>query len=215
MSKSGLIRAKNTVLFQGDSITDCGRARDGNPVNGSLGGGYATFIAAAQLAARPADELKFLNRGISGNRIVDLYGRIKADTINLKPDVLSILIGVNDTWHEFGSQNGVAVPKYERVYREFLSEVREVLPATRFVLCEPFVLSCGVVTKDWVAEMDQRRGVVRKLAEEFDTAFVPFQAMFDAAVKEAPPAYWAADGVHPTIAGHQRMAQAWLKTVGA
>ena len=214
MSKAVLIHPRNTVLFQGDSITDCGRARDGNPVNGGLGGGYATFIAAALLAARPADELKFLNRGISGNRIVDLYARIKSDTTNLKPDVLSILIGVNDTWHEFGSQNGVSVPKYERVYRQFLAEVREALPAIRFVLCEPFVLGCGVVTKDWVAEMDQRRAVAKTLAKEFDAIFVPFQQMFDAALKESPPAYWAADGVHPTIAGHQRMAQAWLNAVG-
>ncbi len=214
MSKAGLIRTSSTVLFQGDSITDCGRSRDGNPVNGGLGGGYATFIAAALLAARPADELKFLNRGISGNRVVDLAARIKSDTINLKPDVLSILIGVNDTWHEFGGQNGVAVPKFERVYREFLAEVREFLPKIRFVLCEPFVLNCGVVTKDWVAEMDQRRTVTKKLAKEFGAVFVPFQSMFDAAVKEAPPAYWAGDGVHPTIAGHQRMTQAWLKAVG-
>ena len=214
MSKTVLIKAKGTVLFQGDSITDCGRARDGNPVNGGLGGGYATFIAAALLAARPADSLKFINRGISGNRVVDLYARIKSDTINLKPDVLSILIGVNDTWHEFGSQNGVAVPKFERIYREFLSEVRESLPRIKFVLCEPFVLKCGVVTKGWVAEMDQRRAVTAKLAREFDAVFVPFQTMFDASLKEAAPAYWAGDGVHPTIAGHQRMAQAWLKAVG-
>lgn len=211
---SQLIRAKDTILFQGDSITDCGRSREANAVNGGLGGGYATFIAARVLAARPGDGLTFLNRGISGNRIVDLYARIKADAINLAPQVISILIGVNDTWHEFGGRNGVAIPKYERIYREFLVEVREALPKVKFVLCEPFVLKCGVVTGDWVAEMDQRRVVVRKLAREFKAVFVPFQGMFDQAVKEAPPAYWAGDGVHPTIAGHQRMAQAWLEAVG-
>lgn len=210
-----IIHARDVVLFQGDSITDCGRSREANAVNAGLGGGYVGFIAARQLAARPADTLTFLNRGISGNRIVDLYARIKADTINLKPQVLSVLIGVNDTWHEFGSQNGVAVPKYERVYGAFLSEVREALPKVRLVLCEPFVLTCGVVTEAWVAEMDQRRAVVRKLARTFKAVFVPFQAMFDAAVKEAPPAYWAGDGVHPSLAGHDRMAQAWLKAVGA
>lgn len=209
-----MIRAKDTILFQGDSITDCGRARENIPVNGGLGIGYANAIAAQLLATRPADGLTFLNRGISGNRIVDLYSRIKCDVINLKPDVLSVLIGVNDTWHEFGSQNGVDVPKYERVYRDFLKEVRDALPGVHFVLCEPFVLSCGVVTKDWVAEMDRRRAVVRKLAAEFAAVFVPFQGMFDAALKEAPPEYWARDGVHPTIAGHYRMAQAWLAATG-
>lgn len=210
-----MIRAKDIILFQGDSITDCGRARENIPLNGGLGGGYPAAIAAQLLATRPADGLTFLNRGISGNRIVDLYARIKADAINLKPGVLSILIGVNDTWHEFGGQNGVDVPKYERVYRDFLNEVRVALPSVRFVLCEPFVLNCGVVTKDWVAEMDRRRVVVGKLAAEFKAVFVPFQGMFDAAVKEAPPAYWAGDGVHPTLAGHYRMAQAWLAAVGA
>lgn len=215
MSSRSTLRAKDVILFQGDSITDCGRAREGSPVNGGLGGGYVTFVAAQLLAARPADGLSIVNRGISGNRIVDLYARIKADTINLKPDVLSVLIGVNDTWHEFGSRNGVAVPKYERIYRDFLTEVRAALPAIRLVLCEPFVLRCGVVTQDWVVEMDQRRAVVAKLAHEFGAVFVPFQAMFDAAVKEAPAAYWAGDGVHPTIAGHQRMAQTWLKAVEA
>ncbi len=211
---SKMIQAKDTVLFQGDSITDCGRAREANAVNGGLGGGYVTFIAARQLAARPADGLTFLNRGISGNRVVDLYARIKADAINLKPQLLSILIGVNDTWHEFGGQNGVSVPKYERVYRDFLTEVREALPKVRFVLCEPFVLNCGVVTRDWIIEMDRRRVVTRKLAKEFKAVFVPFQTMFDKAVKEAPPACWASDGVHPTLAGHERMAQAWLDAVG-
>lgn len=210
-----MIRANDVVLFQGDSITDCGRSRDAGAVNGALGDGYAAYIAARLLAARPADGLRFLNRGISGNRIVDLYARIKADAINLNPTVLSVLIGVNDTWHEFGGQNGVAVPKYERVYRDYLSEVREALPKIRLVLCEPFVLGCGVVTADWVAEMNLRRAVTRKLAKEFKAVFVPFQAMFDKAVKEAPPAFWAGDGVHPTLAGHERMAAEWIKAVGA
>ncbi len=209
-----IIHPKDTILFQGDSITDCGRSREANAINNRLGDGYATLIAARLLAARPADRLTFLNRGISGNRIVDLYARIKADTVNLKPTVLSILIGVNDTWHEFGTQNGVSVPKYGRVYRDFLREVREELPGIRLVLCEPFVLPCGVVTQDWVTEMAQRRVVVRELAREFKAVFVPFQGTFDQAVKQAPPAYWAADGVHPTIAGHELMAETWISAVG-
>lgn len=213
--KKQMIKPKDTILFQGDSITDCGCSRDGSAPNTNLGGGYVTFIAARQLAARPADELKFLNRGISGNRIVDMYARIKADVINLQPQVLSILIGVNDTWHEFGGQNGVAVPKFERIYRDFIGEVREALPKVHFVLCEPFVLNCGVVTKEWIVEMDLRRAVVRKIAKEIKAVFVPFQAMFDKALKQAPASYWASDGVHPTIAGHERMAQTWLEAIGA
>ncbi|MBN8219113.1 MAG: SGNH/GDSL hydrolase family protein [Spirochaetes bacterium] len=203
-----------TLLFQGDSITDCGRARDAAGPNGGLGGGYASLIAARLLAAHPEKNLSIYNRGISGNRILDLAARIRGDVINLKPDVLSILIGVNDTWHEFNYQNGVPVPKYQRLYREFLAEVRAALPKARFVLCEPFVLSCGVVTGAWVAEMNERRAVVAGLAKEFDAVWVPFQTLFDDSLRQAPPAYWAADGVHPTLAGHQRMADQWLAATG-
>jgi lysophospholipase L1-like esterase len=208
-----MIKPNDIILFQGDSITDVDRDRNQPGPNVGLGSGYALMTAATLLAHRPADNLQFLNRGISGNRIVDLYARIKADVINLNPNVLSVLIGVNDTWHEFGSRNGVPVPKYERIYTDFLIEVQAALPKIRLVLCEPFVLPCGVVTKEWIAEMDERRAVVKKLAQEFGTVFVPFQAMFDAAMKLAPPEYWAGDGVHPSAAGHQLMSQNWLKEV--
>ena len=162
---------------------------------------------------------------------------IKSDTINLQPSVLSVLIGVNDTWHEFGSQNGVAVPKYERVCREFLAEVLVDLPNVKLVLCEPFVLDCGVVVDGWRQEIDQRRVVVKKLAkvrllrrllvllllsdaatllprQEFGATVVEFQKLFDQAVKLAPPDYWAKDGVHPTQAGHALMAVEWRKATG-
>ena len=210
-----MIHPNDVILFQGDSITDCGRSREsaGANDNGALGLGYAKMVAAELLSQRPGDQFSFFNRGISGNRIVDLYARIKADCINLNPSLVSILIGVNDTWHEYPGKNGVAVPKFERVYRELLTEIREALPKVKFVLCEPFVLKCGVVTDEWVAEMDQRRAVTCKLAQEFGAPFVQFQALFDEAVKLAPPAYWAADGVHPTAAGHMLMAKAWLKQV--
>jgi len=212
------IKTNDTILFQGDSITDCGRNRDSADTANDLGGlgqGYAMMAAAELLLTRPADGLKIFNRGISGNRVVDLYARIKSDIINLQPDIVSILIGVNDTWHEMTRGNGVSVPKYERVYRELLNEVRVGLPGVRFVLCEPFVLRCGVVTEDWVTEIDQRRSVVAKLAQEYGALVVPFQAMFDKAANEAPPAYWAFDGVHPTAAGHLLMAKTWMQTLNA
>jgi acyl-CoA thioesterase I len=208
-----MISPNDVILFQGDSITDCSRNReDLNPnSNGGLGLGYPHFISAELLAQKPG--LNIFNRGISGNRVVDLYARIKSDLINLKPNLVSILIGVNDTWHEFGSQNGVAVPKYERVYRDLLDETRAALPDVRFVLCEPFVLRCGVVTDDWIAEMDQRRAVTKKLAEEFGAIFVPFQSALDEALKIAGPTHWTWEGVHPTPAGHYVMARTWLKHV--
>lgn len=209
-----IIKPNDIILFQGDSITDCGRAREANAVNRGLGNGYAALVAGRLLADYPDYSLQCLNRGISGNRVVDLYSRIKADVINLKPNVLSVLIGVNDTWHEFGSQNGVSVPKYERVYREFLTEVKQALPDIKLVLCEPFVLPCGVVTPEWTLEMDQRRVVVQKLSDEFKGVWVPFQTMFNQAQQAAKPEYWAGDGVHPSMAGHERMARLWLSAVG-
>jgi lysophospholipase L1-like esterase len=213
---ASLIPQCSTILFQGDSITDTGRSRDDtcSLSTHALGSGYASMAAAQLLCNRAHHRLHVYNRGISGNRIVDLYARIRCDTINLKPDLLSVLIGVNDTWHGFVGNNGVDIPKYERIYRDYLHETLEANPKIRFVLCEPFVLRCGVVTEDWIAEMTQRRAVVKKLAEEFGATFVPFQQLFDEAVKTAPPEYWARDGVHPSAAGHCLMAQAWLSATG-
>ncbi len=209
-----MIKDNDTILFTGDSITDCGRSRDANAVNAGLGEGYAMLTAAHLLADRPAAKLRILNRGISGNRIVDLDARIKSDLINLKPNVVNILIGVNDSWHEFPGRNGVDVPKFERVYRSVLAEARAALPKVKYILGEPFTLPCGAATKEIVNDLAKRRVVVKKLAQEFDAVFVPFQAVFDDAVKQAPAAYWAADGVHPTPGGHMLMARAWLKAVG-
>jgi acyl-CoA thioesterase I len=209
-----MIQNSDLILFQGDSITDAGRARDIALPNAGLGTGYAYLAAAHLLAARPADDLRFMNRGISGNRIVDLYARWREDALNLRPNVISILIGVNDTWHEFSRQAGVDVPKFERVYRQLLAETREALPKVKLVLCEPFVLPCGAVTPEWIPDVAARRAVTHKLATEFGATLVEFQKMFDRAQAQAAPAYWAGDGVHPTYAGHQRMAEEWLSAVG-
>ncbi|MEI8248836.1 MAG: SGNH/GDSL hydrolase family protein [Lentisphaerota bacterium] len=199
------------ILFQGDSITDCGRSRDANVPNAGLGGGYPFMTAAHLLCAKAEDGFKFFNRGISGNRIVDLYARWKVDGLNLNPDVISILIGVNDTWHAFGSNNGVEVPRYEQFYRMLLEWTVQTRPEAKLVLCEPFVYVCGAVSPEWVPEINQRREVVCKMAKEFDAIFIPYQEIFDAALKRAPAEYWLCDGVHPTLAGHQLMSEAWLK----
>jgi lysophospholipase L1-like esterase len=202
-----------TVLFQGDSITDAGRPRDVTEPNKGLGHGYALMAAARLLASQPADELKCLNYGISGNRVVDLYARWKEHALILKPDLISILIGINDTWHEFSRGTGVAIEKYETIYRMLLRETKDALPGVKFVLCEPFYLLCGAVTEAWAPDVQARQAVVRALAEEFDAILVPFQQLFDDAAQDAPIAYWAADGVHPSFAAHQRMADFWLKHV--
>lgn len=210
-----MFKSGNIILFQGDSITDAERNREIIQSNDShaLGVGYCNHIAAKLLRERPVDNLQFYNRGISGNRIVDLYARWKVDAINLNPDFISILIGVNDTWHEFTRQNGVEIDRYETLYRMSLEYTKQQLPKVRFVLCEPFVLQFGVVTEEWIVDVSQRQQIVKKLAQDFGAYFVPFQAAIEEALQYAPPEYWLADGVHPTIAGHQILAECWYKTV--
>lgn len=201
----------HTILFQGDSITDCGRSRETTDPNTGLGSGYVHLTASKLLARHPVADLSIFNRGVSGHRIVDLYARWKVDCINLRPDVLSVLVGINDTWHKFNHDNGVSPTRYERFYREMLWWTRKELPQVKFILGEPFALPVGAVDESWLPEVNERRAIVKKLAEEFDAAFVPFQTIFDDAIKKARPEYWLSDGVHPTLAGHELMSEAWLQ----
>ncbi|RUS46701.1 SGNH/GDSL hydrolase family protein [Cohnella sp. AR92] len=204
-----------TVLFQGDSITDGTRSREGDP-SLCLGQGYPYLIAARlgeELAGRP---LRFVNRGISGNRVSDLYARWNEDTISVKPDVVSILIGVNDAWRIVEELPTGATDRFERAYRHLLEETREVLPNAAIVLCEPFILKTGVTEarwERWQSRVAAYGRTTRKLAEEYGTLFVPLQEAFDRAAERAEPAYWIWDGVHPTAAGHQIIAREWLAAV--
>jgi lysophospholipase L1-like esterase len=216
-STGSLIHPGDTVLFQGDSITDAGRQRDAAPdapLQASFGEGYAWLAAASLLVDRPDDKLTVINRGISGNRVPDLDARWQAECIDLKPNVLSILIGVNDIWHKLSGRTPGSVADYDSQYRALLTRTREALPETRLVICEPFVLRCGSVDDKWFPEFDERRAAAKKIAAEFSAAFVPFQTMFDAAVQYAPPEHWAGDGVHPSPHGAALMAHEWRKVVG-
>lgn len=197
------------VLFQGDSITDCGRNRGAAEPNaaGALGNGYPLLVAGAALASHPDRGLKFFNRGISGNKVPDLEQRWDADTIALKPDVLTILIGVNDFWHKLGGGYGGTVKDYEDQYTALLVRTRQALPQLRLVVLEPFVLRCGAVDDRWFPEFDQRRAAAARVAAGARATFVPLQSMFDQRSTMAPPEYWAADGVHPTPAGHAVIAE--------
>ena len=208
------------ILFQGDSVTDAGRTAVSYE---NLGRGYPIFAAGRLLVSHPDKKFKFVNRGIGGNRVVDLYQRWKVDCINLEPDVVSILIGVNDTWHETAFRNGVEPDRAEKVYRELVGWTRQALPAAKLMLCEPFMFTlsqAGAGYKigetwsgrdEWRAEMDVRSAFTRRIAEDFGCVFVPFQSVLDAALEKAPAPYWLGDGVHPTTAGHSLLADAWIK----
>ena len=203
--------AMKTLLFQGDSITDCGRTTCGSAgyPPGLWGPGYPGLIASQLMGDQPG-KWNVVNRGISGNRVVDLYARWRIDALNLNPDIISILIGVNDTWHET-VKNGVDVPRYDKFYRMLLDWTKEVLPKTKFILLEPFVLPFGAVQKSWLSEIKARQKVVRQIAKDYDTVFVPLQKPFNDALKFAPQEYWLVDGVHPQPAGHRLIQKEWLK----
>ncbi|RXK55881.1 hypothetical protein ESB00_08360 [Oleiharenicola lentus] len=203
------------VLFQGDSITDClrDRMRPGPNDPAALGAGYAGRVAGDLLAHPAAGGWKFYNRGISGDRIVDLRGRWRRDALALLPDLVSILVGVNDTWHEHLFGNGVGVERYAELYRMLLTDTRAARPHCRLVLGEPFALPGGDFQAGWMPELRARGAAVRQIAQEFGAAFVPYQAMFDAAQQQYTAAELAADGVHPSPLGHRLMAQAWLAAV--
>ncbi len=203
------------ILFQGDSITDAGRARN----NDDLGRGYAN-LAAAKLGYTNPNEYAFYNRGISGNRIVDLYARIKCDMINIAPDYMSILIGVNDVWHEYPGKNGVDAAKFEKIYSMLIEEFKEACPNTDILIMEPFVLP-GVGTDKELedgsalypvfrSEVEKRAAAAKRIADRYHLRFLPLQATFDELGAKISNDYWLADGVHPTLYGHEMMANAWL-----
>ena len=196
-----------TFLFQGDSITDADRKRDDIS---NYGYGYPNIVAAKYLEENH-NEYKFINKGISGNRIVDLYARIKIDLINLKPDYLSILIGINDVWHEIQSQNGVDNKKFKKVLSMLIEEVKEALPDIKIIMLEPFVLKGPATEENWdefYNETKLRAQSVKEVADEYGLSFVPLQDKFDEATKDTQTTYWLADGVHPTPAGHNLIAKA-------
>jgi len=198
-----------TILFHGDSITDAGRSREDDM---NFGCGYP-FLVKGQLGYDNPGQYVFYNRGIGGDRIVDLYARIKIDVINLKPDYLSILIGVNDVGHEFGRKNGVSAEKFFKIYSMLIEEIKEVAPDTKIMILEPFVLK-GAGTE---ANFDQFRTEVRKraekakeIAEKYNLSFIPLQDKFDEAAKIASDQYWISDGIHPTAMGHELIKRAWI-----
>lgn len=205
------------ILFQGDSITDCGRKRDKFY---GLGDGYANLVKAS-LGMDYPDEYEFINRGIGGNRIVDLYARIKADFINLKPDFASIYIGVNDTWHEIDSNNGVDTDKFEKIYTMLIDEIKAACPETKLILIAPYVLegraTCNTEEipdrlERFRKDVAEKAAVTKKMAEKYALPLIELQPAFDEACNKAPAEYWTGDGVHPTPCGHEIIKRLWIET---
>lgn len=212
---SSFIEPNSVILFQGDSITDAGRDRLSIQPNNQhgLGFGYPHLIADQLMTIFPDQKLQFYNRGISGDRIRDMTQRWDKDCIRLAPDLLSILIGVNDTWNYLYMGMGSSPAEYHQVYQKLLYDTRQTFPEIRFVLCEPFVLITGEVNDEWMDDVLQRQKSVLELAKEFQGVYVPFQSALDEALKKVPAHKLLDDGVHPTDQGHRVLAECWLKAV--
>ncbi|GGH16239.1 SGNH/GDSL hydrolase family protein [Mucilaginibacter phyllosphaerae] len=206
----------DVILFQGDSITDWGRDHNKTTPNdtGALGNGY-TLLAAGELLARfPEKNLQIYNKGVSGNKVYQLAERWDTDCIALKPTVVSIHIGVNDFWHTLTSGYTGTIETYINDYKKLLDRTKAALPGVKFIIGEPFGLTgTKFVDAKWYPTFDLFRKAARDIATQYDAPFIPYQTIFNNALKSAPATYWTLDGVHPSIAGEKLMAQGWMETL--
>jgi lysophospholipase L1-like esterase len=210
------INKDDVILFQGDSITDAGRKKDDSTINAAaaLGSGYA-MIAASDILYKYAEKnVKIYNRGISGNKVYQLAERWDKDCLDLKPNVLSILIGVNDFWHKILGRYDGTIETYRNDFKALLDRTKQKLPGVRLIIGEPYaVKGIKAVDEKWYPEFNEYRAAAKEIAQLYDAVFIPYQAIYDKAQKEAPGVYWTGDGVHPTLAGANLMAHAWMEAV--
>ncbi len=204
------------VVFQGDSITDADRIRQNS---NDIGRGYPMRVA-SKLGLEKPGAYEFVNSGVSGDRVINIYTRIKSDIINLNPDVLSILVGVNDAWCAISTDYGDDAAHFEKIYTMLIEEVLEALPHIKIMLMEPFVLKGDrfVIEREdgqdtypiFREEVMQRAAAVRRIAEKFGLVFIPTQEKLDKLAAKQSPAYWITDGVHPSPCGHEFLAREWI-----
>lgn len=203
-------------LFQGDSITDGNRGRNEDP-NHILGHGYCFAVSSRIGADFPQYGFKFINRGISGNSVSDLEKRWQIDTLDLKPDVLSLLVGINDVNALIdGNEKALDSKRFESTYRKLLTSCVEQNPNLLIVLGLPFFFASGwrkSQYEKWHPLTVERAEIVKRIAADFNAVSVDYPKVFEEAQKQAPIDYWIWDGVHPTAFGHELMAREWIKQV--
>lgn len=203
------------LLFQGDSITDSGRDTNADEnSSSSLGLGYVLLIAADLLKLRTDSDIQFANRGISGNKSVDLLKRWSADTLSVRPAIVSILVGVNDYAHRRGGFYHGTVNDFERNYGQLLNITRQALPSAKIVVIEPFLLQAGRVDNSWLSGFAPYRDAARRSASVANATFVEMQEKFNELARQRKAEYWSRDGIHPTLAGHAIIAERWRAAVG-
>lgn len=211
-----MFRLKNNdiILFQGDSITDGNRGRN-QDLNHIHGHGYQYILASEMYADNFDKNIEVVNRGISGNRISDLYGRWQEDCILINPTIVSILVGINDL--NFSFENGIVSDpqRYRKIYRLLLDEILEKKPDTLIVIMEPFFgISQNVEYSNFMKQnVSAYSQIAKEVAEEYGAVFVPLQDMFDEYAQTTDIFNMLWDGVHPTTGGHQLIARRWKECV--
>ncbi|OHB55260.1 MAG: hypothetical protein A2Y12_11860 [Planctomycetes bacterium GWF2_42_9] len=204
------LKSRSTILFIGDSVTDCGRNEH---AYGLLGNGYVNFVGNWLYAKYMELDLNVINKGISGNTVRDIKGRWQSDCINVKPDLLSILIGINDVWRRHREperiKESVAPEEYQTTYRQILDEAVEKIEC-KIVLIEPFMF-CNDINNPMFKDLQTYISIVRNLAKEFNALLIPMQDLLSIEMKKVHPNKWAGDMVHPYTWSHAWIAQRWLE----
>jgi len=201
-----------TVLFQGDSITDCGRNRD---VMYDLGSGYPKTVKTLYDTLFPNNDVIFVNKGISGNRARDLLTRYDEDFLAVKPDFVSILIGINDTWRRYDSGDITSSERFADEYEGLLIKIKKDMPNTKIMLMVPFLIHSQPDKIIWHEDLDLKVIAVYELGKKYADFVLPLDRIFEEAVTsgEFTPAEISGDGVHPESLGHSIIAANFLKAL--
>ncbi|MBR5601657.1 MAG: SGNH/GDSL hydrolase family protein [Clostridia bacterium] len=196
------------ILFQGDSVTDAGRDRS---QSSDMGFGYPKYASAMLEDAFPDIDFAFTNLGISGNRTEDLVARMQSDFIEIQPDIVSIMIGINDVWHHYAFTNiYTSNEAFENNYVTLLEEIKQKTDA-KIMIIQPFLISVPDKT-ELEAELAEKQEIVARLAEKYADVYLPMHDIFLADDAEDKTVY-AADGVHPTEDGACLIAQKYLEAI--
>lgn len=201
------------ILFQGDSITDCGRRKE---MFFPMGEGYPAKIATIYKELYPNTPVQFVNRGISGDRVCDILERYQEDIKDVQPDFISLLVGINDVWRRYDENNPMSLEDFTKYYKQLLQQLKEDFSQVPIIMIEPFLIPTDPLKDKWHEDLDPKIQVVRKLATEYATYYLAMDGIFASLVasKTHQASELSLDGVHPTSLGHSVIATSWMELVG-
>lgn len=204
-----------TVLFQGDSVTDCGRERNTDCTTiGRMGTGYPRLFKEFYDTLFPNNNINFVNRGVSGNKVCDILSRYDEDIKEVNPDYISIMIGVNDTWRAYDSNEYCSTEEFEKNYNELLSKIKADFPQSKIMIIEQFAFTSHPDRLGWDEDLNPKREVTKKLANIYADYFLPmYDIMTDTDKTGFTMEELSWDGVHPTQMGHALIMSEMLKAV--